>query len=160
MNANKYNQVTEIFPYTGTVLQAADGDTFQLTTGIQIRLLGINAPDRGHDGYTQAKERLTNLLEGKVVYLEYDRYQDDKYGRILAWVWSGCEKDPVFTPYDYMKLTSNTSKEGLTENPEGCNSGTLINELLVKEKLASFVVYKDRGELKYQQRLQKSIPAQ
>ncbi|KKR71635.1 MAG: hypothetical protein UU16_C0057G0001, partial [Candidatus Woesebacteria bacterium GW2011_GWA2_40_7] len=43
---------------------------------------------------------------------------------------------------------------GLKDNPEGCKKGRLVNEELVKAKLAVPVVYKDRGELKYQKRLQ------
>jgi len=116
-------------------------------------MIGINAPDRGDAKYTGSKENLSKLLEGERVYLEYDRYQDDKYGRILAWVWINCETTPTFLPADYMHLTYNTSKPGLTENPKGCKQGTLVNETMVDGGFAQAVRYKDRGELKYESRL-------
>ena len=104
-------------------------------------------------GYKKAKEELENEILDRNVYLEYDRYQDDKYGRILAWVWIGCEKNPKFLPYDYMYKSNNKSKKGLPKNPTGCKKGKLVNEELVKSGLVKVVFYKDRGELKYQKRL-------
>lgn len=88
------------------------------------------------------------------MFLEYDRYQDDKYGRVLAWVWIDCESSPTFLPADYMHKSGNESNEGLINNPEGCKKEKLINEVLVTSHLAEPVVYKDRGELKYKKRLQ------
>jgi endonuclease YncB( thermonuclease family) len=87
------------------------------------------------------------------VYLEYDRYQDDKYGRVLAWVWVGCEGTPRFLPPDYMHKSNNASNPGLMNNPPGCAHGMLVNEEMVRGGYARVVVYEDRGELKYQQRL-------
>jgi hypothetical protein len=87
------------------------------------------------------------------VWLEYDRYEDDKSGRILAWVWVKCEENPRFTDNEYMHLTYNRSREGLLENPEGCKKGKLVQEELVRVGMAKVEVYKDRGELKYEKRL-------
>ncbi len=81
------------------------------------------------------------------------RYQDDKYGRILAWVWVDCETKPTFLPADYMHLSKNESLEGLVENPRGCSEGKLVNETLVKSGNGEVVVYEDRGKLKYERRL-------
>ena len=47
----------------------------------------------------------------------------------------------------------NRSRPGLTDNPEGCKKGKLVQEELIKEGLAKMEVYKDRGELKYEMRL-------
>lgn len=52
-----------------------------------------------------------------------------------------------------MHLTYNTSRPGLIENPKGCTQGTLVNEELVNGGFAKFEVYKDRGELKYEARI-------
>lgn len=77
--------------------------------------------------------------------------QDDKYGRILAWVWVNCESNEVkFTPADYMHLDGKTSREYLTTNPEGCLQGELVNKSLVGKKLALPVEYEKRGRLKYE----------
>ncbi len=155
-SVKNYHAIKTIFPSNGVVAHVTDGDTFELHNGVGVRMIGINAPDRGEKLFTEATQFLTLEIQGKTVYLEYDRYQDDKYGRILAWVWTGCEKIPAFLPSDYMHLTYNSSREGLTENPEGCKKGTLVNEEMVKQGLASFTRYKERGELKYESRIQES----
>jgi len=151
-NIKNYHQIKALFPSSGIVSVVEDGDTFTLKNGVTVRLLGVNAPEGGP---TRAENYLLENIYGKRVYLEYDRYQDDKYGRVLAWVWINCEKTPQFLPADYMHKSGNDSMPGLVDNPEGCKKGKLINEELVKEKLASPVVYKDRGELKYEERLNK-----
>ena len=139
----------QAFPDTGIVRVITDGDTFELQNGVRVRTIGINAPAND----AKSKAGLARLVEDKRVWLEYDRYQDDKYGRVLAWVWVDCEKTPIFLPSDYMHLSNNQSRPGLTDNPEGCKKGKLVQEELIKEGLAKMEVYKDRGELKYEMRL-------
>ena len=55
---------------------------------------------------------------------------------------------------DYMHKSDNESNPGLIDNPTGCKKGKLVNQELVTLHLAEPVVYKDRGELKYEKRLQ------
>jgi endonuclease YncB( thermonuclease family) len=152
-NVKNYYQIKTIFPDSGVVGQVEDGDTFILKSGVRVRLLGIDAPNRGEVGFDEGKKGLNGLIGDKRVYLEYDRYQDDKYGRVLSWIWIGCESTPKFKPPDYMHLTDNTSRPGLLENPEGCKQGKLVNEEMVKAGLAPYEKYKDRGELKYELRI-------
>jgi endonuclease YncB( thermonuclease family) len=142
-----------MFPNQGTVKNVEDGDTFVLDKGQTVRLIGVNAPDRGESDFDEAAQTLSTIVKGKKVYLEYDRYQDDKYGRILSWVWVGCEKTPLFSPATYMHKSKNESNEGLLENPEGCVNGMLVNEEMVKMGFAEPVVYADRGALKYESRI-------
>lgn len=149
-----YHTIQTLFPKEGMVAQIRDGDTFALPNGVEVRMLGIDAPNRGSKHFAEATDALTQLIFGRRVYLEYDRYQDDKYGRVLAWVWVGCERSPTFLPYDYMHLTNSTSRPGLTDNPEGCTKGALVNEEMVEAGWATNVRYKDRGELKYEKRLE------
>jgi endonuclease YncB( thermonuclease family) len=144
-----YYQIKSLFPYSGVVTVVEDGDTFTLRNGVKVRLLGVDAPS----GMTRAENYLVENIFGEKVFLEYDRYQDDKYGRVLAWVWIDCESSPTFLPADYMHKSGNESMPGLSDNPTGCKKGKLINEELVKQDLASPVIYKDRGELKYQNRI-------
>jgi len=144
-----YYQLKTLFPSSGIVSVVEDGDTFTLKNGVKIRLLGVDAPA----GVSGASKFLTNQVTNKRLYLEYDRYQDDKYGRVLAWVWIDCEKTPKFLPADYMHKSDNESNVGLIDNPEGCKKGKLINEELIRSDLASPVVYADRGPLKYEFRL-------
>ena len=148
-----YHQIKTIFPASGVVANITDGDTFELQNGVSVRMIGIDAPNRGEGKWDEARDALTGLVSDKQVYLEYDRYQDDKYGRVLAWAWVGCEDNPTFLPADYMHLTYNSSREGLKENPEGCKKGRLVNEELVRRGMASAEVYKERGELKYEERI-------
>jgi len=154
-NMKNWYESKQVFPSAGVVKQVEDGDTFLLTSGHRVRLLGINAPDRGDEAYASSSSTLTNMIAGKKVFLEYDRYQDDKYGRILAWVWIECEKAPSFLPANYMHKTYNTSWPQLTTNPIGCQEGKLINEQLVRASAAKAEVYKDRGPLKYEDRITK-----
>lgn len=148
-----YSELKELFPTSATVTQVEDGDTVILKNGLSLRLIGINAPERGAKKYTEAKDELTKEVLNKKVYLEYDRYQDDPYGRVLAWVWIDCETIPQFLPADYMHKSGNESMPGLTENPKGCKKGKLMNEEMIKKGFAKTVVYKDRGELKYESRI-------
>jgi hypothetical protein len=142
-----------LFPESGVVREVIDGDTFELVNGVRVRMVGINAPDRGDAGEERATEKLKGYVEKKRVWLEYDRYQDDKSGRILAWVWRECEEKPKFTPPDYMRLSYNRSRRGLTENPEGCKKGKLVQEELMEGGFAKIETYKVRGDLKYEERL-------
>lgn len=151
-----YYAVKTLFPKSGVVKDVYDGDTFVLQNGVEVRLIGIDAPNRGEGKWKEATEALTTLIDDTRVYLEYDRYQDDKYGRVLAWVWIDCEAEPTFLPADYMHLSYNSSREGFTENPEGCTKGKLVNEEMVKAGMAQATRYKDRGELKYEERIQRA----
>ena len=85
-----YYSYKKIFPSSGIVETVDDGDTFTLKGGVKIRLIGINAPERGQENYTLARTVLQSMVEKKEIFLEYDRYQDDKFGRVLAWVWIDC----------------------------------------------------------------------
>ncbi|OGG12630.1 hypothetical protein A2875_05465 [Candidatus Gottesmanbacteria bacterium RIFCSPHIGHO2_01_FULL_46_14] len=150
---NDFHKIQTLFPKNGTVREVHDGDTVVLQNGAEVRLVGIDAPERGDDKFSEAKKYLSELVSNKNIYLEYDRYQDDGFGRILAWVWIECEKTPKFFPADYMHLSQKESREGLKENPEGCKRGTLVNETMVDKKLAVVHKLNERGELKYEKRL-------
>lgn len=153
-----YYQMKALFPSSGIVSQVEDGDTFTLAVGVKVRLIGINTPERGQKNYSEATKALTDEISGKKVFLEYDRYQDDKYGRVLAWVWIDCETTPQFLPADYMHKSGNESMSGLIDNPTGYKKGKLVNEELVKTKLAVALSYADRGPLKYESRLASPKP--
>ena len=75
-----------------TVIRAVDGDTVEIEVDYgfrgryrdNFRLMGIDTPERGHAGFTEATERLTTLLEQYVGQLELEVTKRDKYGRYLA----------------------------------------------------------------------------
>ena len=71
------------------VAQVVDGDTVTLEDGRRVRYLGINTPERDQPFYDEAREANRRLVEGKTVWLVLDTQPTDRFGRILAYVWSG-----------------------------------------------------------------------
>ena len=67
------------------VERVIDGDTIETALG-HIRLLGINSPEKGEAGYEEAKDYLIERVLNQSVKLEYGKERNDKYGRILAYV--------------------------------------------------------------------------
>lgn len=69
------------------VTKVIDGDTFLVEGGQKVRMLGIDADERGYPCYTEAKNALEQMVLNKRVLLEPDAEDKDKYGRLLRWVW-------------------------------------------------------------------------
>ena len=69
------------------VYQVIDGDTFLLSEGEYVRIIGIDAPEIGKEGYHEAADFLRNLTEGKPVVLESEGPDRDQYGRLLRHVY-------------------------------------------------------------------------
>ncbi len=86
-----YYQIKQIFPTKTVATEVIDGDTFMIKNGLTVRLLGIDKPARGEGGYEVAKNYLSSLIiKNNSLTLEYNQYQDDKFGRILAYAWVKC----------------------------------------------------------------------
>ncbi len=71
---------------TAIVLRVIDGDTIELSNGDRVRLLGMDAPERGEQFYKVATDRLKELVEGKAVELERDVSHKDGFDRLLRYV--------------------------------------------------------------------------
>jgi micrococcal nuclease len=71
------------------VSSITDGDTFRCSGGRRVRLLLIDAPERGQGPYAaRATEALGTLVApGDRVRLEMDVQHTDRYGRTLAYVY-------------------------------------------------------------------------
>ncbi|MGE5839306.1 MAG: thermonuclease family protein [Deltaproteobacteria bacterium] len=75
------------------VKQVFDGDTLALSTGEQVRYLGVDSPEIDHQGGKsdflahEARELNAKLVQGKSVRLEYDAERKDHHGRLLAYVY-------------------------------------------------------------------------
>jgi endonuclease YncB( thermonuclease family) len=67
------------------VTKIIDGDTI-IVEGETIRLLGMDADEKGEKCYDAAKKKLSELLLNKVVDLEYFNEDTDAYGRKLRYV--------------------------------------------------------------------------
>lgn len=73
-----------------TIQRVVDGDTFELSTGEKVRIIGVNTPESttttelyGKEASNYTKEKLT----GKTVYLQKDVSDTDRYGRLLRYAW-------------------------------------------------------------------------
>ncbi|MCX6163463.1 MAG: thermonuclease family protein [Ignavibacteriae bacterium] len=103
-DTKKTDNTKEIF----IVKRVVDGDTFELSNGEKVRLLGIDTPEKyeskkldkdveatGQDKKTikklgkLASDYVKNFVEGKKVILEREPNYDDKdrYGRLLRWIY-------------------------------------------------------------------------
>ncbi len=81
-----------LFDYeTAVVERVIDGDTIVIDSGESVRLLGINAPERGEHYSDEAKKFLEGMVVNKTVRLEYSGTKYDKYGRLLAYLYIGKE---------------------------------------------------------------------
>jgi len=105
----------EIFATNEKVLEVEDGDTVQLKKGLPIRMVGIDAPEKGKPYYNEARTYLMEVLDGKSVEVEYVQRQNDNYGRLRGYLFVKC---------DY-------------ENQKYCEDGRLnVNVAVVGEGLA------------------------
>jgi micrococcal nuclease len=68
------------------VTAVTDGDTIVLENGDKVRLLGINAPEKGQPCSSEATEKLTELVLDKEVSLISGSEDTDMYGRLLRYV--------------------------------------------------------------------------
>ncbi len=73
-----YNQLQK----QNTVVEVVDGDTFQLASGKRVRLIGVDAPEYDRCGGKEARQRLAELIQNKIVRLEEE--QQETFGRSLA----------------------------------------------------------------------------
>ncbi len=67
---------------TGYVTKVIDGDTV-VVNGESVRLLGIDAREKGEECYKEARERLKELVLDKEIILEKDVNDRDQYNRLL-----------------------------------------------------------------------------
>lgn len=86
-NADRYQtQNISYFPKKAKVKRVVDGDTVVLENGSIVRYVGITAPENNEPFEKEATDENRKLVEEKSVFLEYDNYKGDKFGRILAYV--------------------------------------------------------------------------
>ena len=68
------------------VARVIDGDTVELEDKVTVRLLGVNAPERGECYFDASKGVLEALAEGQSVLIEKDITGKDRYGRLLRYL--------------------------------------------------------------------------
>ncbi|MEM6733134.1 MAG: thermonuclease family protein [Myxococcota bacterium] len=80
---------TQCGPSASTVRRVIDGDTVELTDGTRVRYLLIDAPEIGSSPECFGPEATTQneaLVLGRDVSLEYDQECNDRFDRLLAYV--------------------------------------------------------------------------
>jgi micrococcal nuclease len=81
------------FIYKATCINVVDGDTadfeidvgFKMKTTQRLRLLGVDTPERGQEGYYEATEFTTHHLLFKECYVQTEK--TDVFGRYLGTVY-------------------------------------------------------------------------
>lgn len=70
-----------------TAARVIDGDTIVTSAGDTIRLAGIDTPERGQCGYSEATANLRSTLAGNTLTLTKAGITDrDRYGRLIRYV--------------------------------------------------------------------------
>jgi micrococcal nuclease len=119
------------------VTKVIDGDTFLIEGGYSVRILGIDADERGYPCYGPAKNRLEELILNKEVKLEKEGGEFDQYCRYLRYVFVDDKNVSLelvreglavarFSPEDtkYREEISLAEKEA-RENKIGCKWGSV-----------------------------------
>ncbi|MBI4168157.1 MAG: thermonuclease family protein [Candidatus Aenigmarchaeota archaeon] len=70
------------------VTKVIDGDTIVIAGGQRVRLLSIDTRERGENCYSEAKQRLEELVLLKNITLERDREDKDQYDRLLRYIYT------------------------------------------------------------------------
>lgn len=84
---------TPLLPSYAKVATVIDGDTVKLENGEIVRYIGIDTPETKHPTKgvqcfgKEASEKNKVLVEGKIVRLEKDVSETDRYGRLLRYVY-------------------------------------------------------------------------
>jgi micrococcal nuclease len=111
------------------VVSVPDGDSLDLRDGRRVRLIGIDAPEKGRCLADRAKTRLTELTLGK--HIRMKNMVKDTYGRTLANV---IIEDPLdVLKYEWWWLRARVLGMTVTDKPS-----TYINRVMVEEGLAKY----------------------
>jgi micrococcal nuclease len=78
---------------SATVLEVVDGDTLRVRLDDgrveSVRLIGIDAPERGDALSAQAATALAQLVAGRRISMTRDVSERDRFDRLLRYVWVG-----------------------------------------------------------------------
>ncbi len=78
------------------VIRIIDGDTFELADGNIVRLICIDAPEKGEIGSEESTNFLSQLILYEQVRLEKDVSETDDYGRLLRYAYVNISESEVF----------------------------------------------------------------
>jgi micrococcal nuclease len=69
-----------------TVARVLDGDTFILSDGRKVRLIGVDTPEKGEAFSNEARDFADSVLVGHAIRIEQEKIKEDRYGRLLGYV--------------------------------------------------------------------------
>lgn len=107
------------------VTKVIDGDTFLIEGGYSIRILGIDADEKGYSCYEEAKNKLEELILNKKVKLVKDLEDVDQYCRYLRYVF-----------VDNKNVSKELVKQGLVVSRFYTSNTKYRNEIIQAEKIA------------------------
>ena len=98
------------------ILYVVDGDTISVRINgkeQRIRLIGVDAPESINSdeelnsvyGQYASEYTKSNLQEGRIVYLTFDKERVDPYDRMLAYVWLTSESEDINNLYQMKMVT-------------------------------------------------------
>lgn len=119
------------------IIKVIDGDTITINNEI-IRLIGIDASEKGSGCYDEAKERLEELLANKdasEIRLEKDADDKDKYNRSLRYLYVENNDINNLINNNSINLDNQVSISSSLKNTSDINYIN-VNILLVKEGFA------------------------
>ena len=119
------------------VTKIIDGDTFVIDGGYSVRILSIDADERGYPCYQEAKDRLEELILNKEVKLEMGVEDVDQYCRYLRYVFLSSYANASEDEFAFAEATAGKGDKD-------------IGLELVKEGLAVARFYSD---FKYQEEI-------
>jgi micrococcal nuclease len=90
-------------PFEPYVSEIIDGDTFRMSDSETIRLICVDAPEKGKEGYEDAKNFLSHLVLYNQVRLEKDVSETDEYGRLLRYVYVNFSGREIFVNQELVK---------------------------------------------------------
>jgi micrococcal nuclease len=101
-----YDNISGDYDAKGFCNYVIDGDTLDVEGVGRIRFVGVDTPERGQSGYSEAKDYVKSKCLGKTIYLDIDDKKNyDKYGRVLAVVYvDGININQELLKLNYAKI--------------------------------------------------------
>ena len=129
-NYNEYGAGFDKQPHL--VTEVVDGDTFIVGEAVRVRLLGVDAPEKGECFGKEAKEKLSELILGREVVLEKDQTAKDGFDRLLRYVFV-YEENPEA---DNLFVNKTMAREGFAESQYVKPSKRYLSQIQAAEREA------------------------
>jgi endonuclease YncB( thermonuclease family) len=102
---------------TFLVTRIVDGDTLELGNGETVRLVGIDAPERGECGHERAGGSLARMVLDKSVLLGESDEDRDRYGRLLRYIDIGSQDAGLRLIKNGLAIARYDSRDGYGFHP-------------------------------------------